>query len=145
MADGNVGDHETAHDRLREEGAMARDENSGGGGGGSFIGGFGFGPDNMQQSMKGFTEMFGKGLGGMGQGFGPWANVQKVMMEWTRKQVEDAVNTSQKLGGCRNAADVVSLQMELLHRSFERGQSHTTEVMNLVRDAFVNPTGGEKS
>lgn len=122
---------------------MARDENSsGGGGGGSFIGGFGFGTDNAQESMKNFTEMFSKGFGQMGQGLGPWGNVQQVMMDWTRKQVEDAVATTQKVSGCQSAADVVSLQMELLHRSFERGQSHTTDIMNLVREAFVNPTGG---
>src|SRR5262245_21221270 len=150
MADGTAGSHETAHDRLRGEGAMARDNDNSG-----FIGGFGFGPDSMAQGMKNFTEMFGQmgqgfgsmpglpGLNGM-PGLGQWSGVQNVLTEWTKQQVEDAMQTAQKLAGCRSAADVVALQMELLHRSFERGQSHTSEILTQVRDAFVNPTGGPK-
>ena len=152
MADGTLGEHETAHARLRGEGAMARDNDTSG----SFVGGFGLSPDSMAQGMKQFTEMFGQfgqgfgqmpGLGqmpGMGQmpGLGQWGNVQQVLTDWTKQQVEDAMTTAQKLGTCRSAADVVALQMELLHRSFERGQTHTTEILSLVRDAFVNPTGG---
>ena len=142
MADGTVGEHETAHDRLRGEGAMARDNDNSG-----FIGGFGFGPDSMAQGMKNFTEMFGQMGQGMGSmpglpGLGQWGGVQNVLTEWTKQQVEDAMQTAQKLAGCRSAADVVALQMELLHRSFERGQAHTSEILTQVRDAFVNSTGG---
>jgi hypothetical protein len=147
MADGTAGSHETAHDRLRGEGAMARDNDNSG-----FIGGFGFGPDSMAQGMKNFTEMFGQmgslpglpGLNGMSgmPGLGQWSGVQGVLTEWTKQQVEDAMQTAQKMAGCRSAADVVALQMELLHRSFERGQSHTSEILTQVRDAFVSSTGG---
>jgi hypothetical protein len=147
MADGTAGSHETAHDRLRGEGAMARDNDNSG-----FIGGFGFGPDSMAQGMKNFTEMFGQmgslpglpGLNGMSgmPGLGQWSGVQGVLTEWTKQQVEDAMQTAQKMAGCRSAADVVALQMELLHRSFERGQSHTSEILTQVRDAFVSSAGG---
>lgn len=152
MADGTAGEHKSAHDRLRREGAMAKDEDSGS----SFLGGFSFSPDTMAQGMKNFTEMFGQmgqglgpmpGLGqipGLGQmpGLGQWGNVQQVLTDWTKQQVEDAMGTAQKLGNCRSAADVVALQMELLHRSFERGQTHTSEILSLVREALLNPAGG---